>query len=160
MASALLLAACGGEGDATGREATPTESPASDQTEPILIETRVSLRVEDPRYNSKAGISPGDLLNSSAIGDSPFCSGGAMRDRHGSPEVGGLVDRTFDCRDGTLRIAFTPGMPEGRTQSGLWHVVSGTGAYEGWEGGGEMEITYDRGSDTKGNETFKGTITR
>jgi hypothetical protein len=42
------------------------------------------------------------------------------------------------------------------TAGGLRHVVSGAGAYEGWEGGGEMEIKYDRGSDTKGNETFKG----
>jgi hypothetical protein len=36
----------------------------------------------------------------------------------------------------------------------------GCGAYEGLEGDGQMEITYEPGSDTKGRETFTGTVVR
>jgi len=68
------------------------------------------------------------------------------------------VDRTFVCPDGSLRIGFTPGFPQGRTQSGPWKVLSGTGALETLQGNGEMEVKYERGSHTKGRETFTGTV--
>ena len=72
----------------------------------------------------------------------------------------GLVDRTFRCPDGSLRIGFTPGEPQGRTQAGPWRVASGTGAFKGLRGAGQMKVKYETGSDTKGRETFTGTVTR
>ena len=68
----------------------------------------------------------------------------------------------MECPDGSLRIGFTPGPPTGpggRVQSGLWTIVSGTGAYEGWRGHGEMETRYDPGTRAlEGHETFTGTV--
>ena len=98
----------------------------------------------------------------SSIGDSPFCSGGTIGDRHGTNGVG-LVDRMFTCPDGTLRMGFDPQVPTGDTQRGPWRIVSGTGAYRGWRGNGRMVIRYDA-SDTSahpvnGHETFTGTVT-
>ena len=70
------------------------------------------------------------------------------------------MDRTFRCPEGRLRIGFTPGVPQGRTQAGPWKIVSGTGAFEGLLGDGEMETKYERGSFDEGRETFTGTVTR
>ena len=92
-------------------------------------------------------IPTGEVLGGSTIGDSPFCPGGTFRDKHGSEDPSvppyGLVDRTFRCPDGSLRIGFTPGEPQGRTQAGPWRVASGTGAFKGLRGGGQMKTTYD-----------------
>lgn len=119
-----------------------------------MIETRMTLTSE------KRIVSSGKVLDGSTIGDSPFCPGGTIEDKHGAtPEVA-LVDRTVTCTDGTLKIGFSPQVPEGNTQSGPWQIVGGSGAYEEWRGSGEMKMVYDRGSgSTKGNETFTGTIT-
>ena len=110
--------------------------------------------------SEKRIVSSGKVLDGSTIGDSPFCPGGTIEDKHGAtPEVA-LVDRTVTCTDGTLKIGFSPQVPEGNTQSGPWQIVGGSGAYEEWRGNGEMKMVYDRGSgSTKGNETFTGTIT-
>ena len=109
-------------------------------------------------------IPTGEVLGGSTIGDSPFCPGGTFRDKHGSEDPSvppyGLVDRTFRCPDGSLRIGFTPGEPQGRTQAGPWRVASGTGAFKGLRGAGQMKVKYEPGSDTKGRETFTGTVTR
>jgi hypothetical protein len=70
------------------------------------------------------------------------------------------VDRTLTCPDGTLRIGFDPGTPVAGRHSGPWRIVSGTGAYEGWQGSGQME--FDDGpvaDDDEGRETFTGTVT-
>jgi hypothetical protein len=156
---AIGVAACGGGGDAVGTTASPStesDSVAGDAAsgEPILIKTRVTFARE---VN-------GEVLDGSVIGDSPFCPGGRFQDRHGDDAIG-LVDRTFACPDGSLRIGFTPGSPQGRTQSGPWKVLrqcwwilSGTGAFEALQGSGEMEVKYERGSDTDGHETFTGTV--
>ena len=101
-------------------------------------------------------IPTGEVLGGSTIGDSPFCPGGTFRDKHGSEDPSvppyGLVDRTFRCPDGSLRIGFTPGEPQGQTQAGPWRVASGTGAFKGLRGGGQMKMTYDaRGSDHEGS---------
>ena len=119
MVTALGLAACSdddgdggqttaarGESETTAApdvesEASPT--PAGDG-EAIMINTRVTIPT-------------GEVLVGSAIGDSPFCLGGTFRDRHGDDDIG-LVDRTFRCPDGSLRIGFTPGVPDGLTRSG------------------------------------------
>jgi hypothetical protein len=145
------LAACGGD-DATetGAETTSGGDLSDDPgegSEEIVINTQVERS------------QPGEVLDGSTIGDSPFCPGGTFEERHGNDAIG-LVDRTFTCPDGSLRIGFTPGAPEGDTQSGPWRVVSGTGAYEGLSGNGEMETTYEPGSVTKGRETFLGTVSR
>jgi hypothetical protein len=149
-AAALLvgLPGCGDDDDHDGgsqQRATPVAG-----SERILIKTRVDIPT-------------GEVLGGSSIGDSPFCPGGTFRDRHGSADPSvppyGLVDRTFRCPDGSLRIGFTPGEPQGRTQAGPWKVVSGTGAFKGLQGGGQMEIKYEPGSDTKGRETHTETVT-
>ncbi|MGB9376982.1 MAG: hypothetical protein WCB04_05640 [Mycobacteriales bacterium] len=102
------------------------------------------------------------LLAASTIGGSPFCLGGTIGDTHGNGEIG-LVDRTFSCPDGTLRMGFDPQVPVGNTQSGPWRIVSGTGVYQRWHGTGVMQIRYDASdtSDhpTNGQERFTGTVT-
>jgi hypothetical protein len=145
MVSLLGIAACGDDdGDEGG-----TTAAESDET--ILIKTRVDIPT-------------GEVLGGSTIGDSPFCPGGTFRDKHGSEDPSvppyGLVDRTFRCPDGSVRIGFTPGEPQGRTQAGRWRVASGTGAFKGLRGAGQMNVKYEPGSDTKGRETFTGTVTR
>jgi hypothetical protein len=150
----MLRSPAGASG--TTRHSPPTTFEAScllatEGGEAILIRTHVTIPT-------------GEVLGGSSIGDSPFCASGTFRDRHGTADPSvppfGLVDRTFRCPDVTLRIGFTPGVPHGRTQAGPWRVVSHTGAYEGLEGDGQMEITYEPGSDTKGRETFTGTVVR
>ena len=145
MVSLFGIAACGDDdGDEGGTTVADT-----DQT--ILIKTRVDIPT-------------GEVLAGSTIEDSPFCPGGTFRDRHGSEDPSvppyGLVDRTFRCSDGSLRIGFTPGQPQGRTQAGPWKVASGTGAYKGLQGDGQMKVKYEPGSDRKGRETFTGTVSR
>jgi hypothetical protein len=71
-----------------------------------------------------------------------------------------LVDRTITCPDGTVRMGFTPEEPQGQTQTGSWTIVSGTGAFEGLRGSGEMEVAYDPDDTALGRETFTGTVTR
>jgi hypothetical protein len=133
----LGLAACGG-GDSG-------ESSARGGQE-IVIKERANLQgIQDV----------GDVLDGSSIGGSPFCSGGSFSGGHGSlpfPQI----DRTFKCPEGTLRIAFTPGEPQGKTVTGRWKVLSGTGAYEGLEGSGQMETEFE--TDTRARETFTGTV--
>lgn len=141
------LAACGGDdGDAGGTTAAPEVETTAEGGEAILIRTRVNIPT-------------GEVLGGSSIGDSPFCSGGTFRDKHGDATIG-LVDRTFRCPNGSLTIGFTPGVPQGRTQAGPWKVLGGTGAFEGLQGEGQMELTYQRGSRTRGRETFTGTVAR
>jgi hypothetical protein len=149
MLAAIGLSACGNDGG-DGKEMAFTsdaDSVSLDLQEgtPIVMKTAVNIPT-------------GELLDGSAIGDSPFCSGGTFRDAHGGTHIGGLVDRDLHCPDGSLRIAFTPREPVGDTQAGPWHVVSGTGAYEGLTASGEMKMTYEPGSFKKGRETFTGTV--
>ena len=153
----IALAGCGSaDGDdggttgTTGTTASKSESPAGGAGEPIVIKTRMNIPT-------------GKILDGSTVGDSPFCPGGTVMDQHGTPQIG-LVDRTIKCPDGTLRMGFDPQAPVGDTQSGVWRLISGTGAYEGWEGRGEMVMRYDpsdnREHPTRGRERYTGTITR
>jgi hypothetical protein len=111
-----------------------------------VIKTRADL-LDIPKGEVRVGdfVSSGEVLDGSFIGDSPFCPGGTFRDVHGPPEIG-LVDRTFRCPDGRLRIGFSPGEPHGRTQAGPWRVISGTGAFKRWRGYGQMEMKYKPGT--------------
>jgi hypothetical protein len=153
------LVACGGD-DSGAADTSPAPSVESDSSatgEPILIKTSVTFTGEE-----EVG-ARGDVLDGSTIGDSPFCPGGTFEDRHGSEDPSeepyGLVDRTYECPDGTVRMGFSPQTPVGDTQSGPWKIVSGTGALEGLQGTGEMKVTYDEG-DEAGRETFTGTVTQ
>jgi hypothetical protein len=68
--------------------------------------------------------------------------------------------RTITCPDGTVRVGFTPEVvPQGQTQTGSWTIVSGTGAFEGLGGSGEMEVVNDP-DDSLARETLTGTVTR
>ena len=57
-----------------------------------------------------------------------------------------------------------PYEPVGNTQSGPWRIVSGTGAYAGWTGSGQMKMTYDPSDTsahpTRGSERYTGTAGR
>jgi hypothetical protein len=152
LALGLVISGCGDDDDESG----------AGEGEEIVINTRVEIDTPQREAQKGATTGRGRVLQGSSIGDSPFCPGGTFRDRHGSEDPSvppyELVDRRFRCPDGSLRIGFTPGVPQGDTQSGPWRVVSGTGAYEGLQGDGEMEIRYDPGSRASGRETFTGTV--
>lgn len=162
MPATVGLAACGGNdrgatatsGGKTGLTADPGAA-----TEHIVIKTRAVLDIPEGGPQPGESTGRGEVLAGSSLGDSPFCPGGMFRDQHGEDPDIGLVDRTFDCPDGSLRIGFTPGSPEGRTQAGPWKVVSGTRAFEGLQGDGQMEIKYKPGTrGTEGRETFTGMV--
>ena len=154
------LAACGDDdGDETGAATTPGAGSdlSADTGEEILIKTRVKIGAAEELRGSD--VSGGEVLDGSSIGDSPFCPGGAFRDAHSDdPEIG-FVDTRFKCPDGSLRVGFSPQAPTTPvTQGGPWHVVSGTGAFEG---NGQMEIKYEPHTEaTEGHETFTGTVVR
>jgi hypothetical protein len=76
---------------------------------------------------------------------------GAVRDHR---QDGGIVD---DGGDGLLSAL--PGEPQDLTQTGSWTIVSGTGAFEGLRGSGEMEVTYDPNDDSLTHERLTGTVT-
>jgi len=151
--AAVGLAACGDDG-------ATTTSDAGEGGEQIVIKTHVDIHIPKGGPVPGHSISDGTVLAGSSIGDAPFCRGGTFSDMHQDDPAIGLVDRTFSCPDGSLRIGFTPGVPEGRTQAGPWRVVSGTGAFKGLAGNGQMEIKYEPGTGaSKGRETFTGTVT-
>jgi hypothetical protein len=159
------LAACGDDdGDEDGAATTPgidndLAADPGEGSEEIVIKTDVVIDIPEGGPQPGKSISEGEVLGGSSLGDSPFCPGGTFSDLHSDDPDIGLVDRTFDCPEGSLRIGFTPGFPEGRTQAGPWSLVSGTGAFEGLHGHGEMEIEYEPGTrSTEGRETFTGTV--
>jgi hypothetical protein len=76
-----------------------------------------------------------------------------------------LIARTITCPEGSVRMDIRPevvqGMPQDLTQTGSWTIVSGTGAFEGLRGSGEMEIVYDPDpNELAARETYTGTVTR
>jgi hypothetical protein len=169
MLATLGLAACGDDDDDPGTTAPEavetTETTSGEVGEEILIKTHVKIDVPKGELRKGTPTGGGEVLAGSTIGDGRFCSGGTFRDRHGTEDPAeppyGLVDRTFRCPGGTLRIGFTPGVPQGRKQSGPWKVVSGTGAFDGLQGGGQMGIEYDPKTGSSGDsETFTGTVSR
>ena len=93
-------------------------------------------------------------------------AGGTILDSHASldPKMEPyLIDRKITCPDGTVRVGLTPDVAEerqGETQTGSWTIVSGTGAFEGLRGSGEMEIVYGPADDSPARETSTGTIMR
>lgn len=150
----FALAACGGKESVrhSSTRTTPSNSRPTPTSSPVVIKTNVALA------EGKISIAAG-----SAVGGVPFCPGGTAKDQHGTPDVG-LVDRTITCSDGTLHMGFDPQSPVGNTQSGPWRMLSGTGAYLGWTGSGQMVVTYDpkdtSGHPGNGTEEFTGTVSR
>jgi hypothetical protein len=147
----VLLGACGGGED--GASETSAASTTESRGEPVVIRTSVTIAATP----GAEPIATGEVLEGSTLGGSPFCVGGTILDSHASldpaMEPYGLVDRTITCPDGTVRVGFTP-------PTGSWTIVSGTGAFEGLRGSGEMEVTDDPGDEALGHETFTGTVTR
>ena len=161
LLAALALSACGGGRDDAADTTAATSiqtgpSPDGEASEPILIKTLVTFAREASGLVAEGSVT-GEVLRGSTIGDSPFCPGGTFRDR--DTNAANVVDRTFECPDGTLRINMTPGTGVGRKQGGPWKVISGTGAFEGLQGNGEWEVELQRGNEMKGRETFTGTVT-
>jgi hypothetical protein len=148
VVTTIVLTGCGSDDGSGTKPATSRPTKAATKGEPILIKTRVDIPT-------------GKVVDGSTIGSSPFCPGGTFIDQHGTPEIG-LVDRTITCGDGTLRMGFDPQVPVGNAQSGPWRIISGTGAYEGWEGSGEVVLRYDpndkRPHPTRGRERYRGTV--
>src|SRR3954454_9761748 len=121
--TAAGLAACG-DGDTSASE-TPTAGSATSTGAPpvsqkILIKTDAKLL---------GNVDTGTVLTGSTLGDSPFCPGGTWSGGHGNLDHNWL-DKNIKCPDGTLRIGFDPRTSRGRTDSGPWKVISGTGAFK------------------------------
>ena len=159
-----VIAACGGDDGDESEEATTAAAASDISTDPgqageeIVIKTQV--KIDAAEENVGSNISRGEILDGSSIGASPFCRDGTFQDAHSEDPVIGFVDRTIQCPDGSLRIGFSPGPPPTPlTQSGPWHIVSGTAAFKGMEGNGEMKIRFERHTEaTEGRETFTGTV--
>jgi hypothetical protein len=157
LALALTLATVGvaacGDDDADGG-GTTTAADATGET--VLIKTRVGV----PDAPNTPG--PVELLAASRIGDSPFCAGGTIHEmhyEHGSP-AGFIIERTFRCPAGTLKVGFSPTQPT-RVVRMDWEVMNGTGEFEGATGGGRVVARFEKGEPpTPGQETFTGTVTR
>jgi hypothetical protein len=151
---ALLLGACAGNGG--GTSATSTTERSGEQ---LVIRTKLIVAAEP----GAEPIATGDVLEGSTLGGDPFCSGGTILDTHGASDFVdsyGLIDRTITCPDGTVRIGLTPEVgAEGPTGKGSWTIVSGTGAFEGLRGGGEMNVVNDPDDESVERETLTGTVT-
>jgi len=155
---ALVLGACGGGQDVAAN--TGMVSITEPSGEAIVISTRVVIAAVEGADIPATG----EILEGSTLGSEPFCVGGTTQDRHASGDPAmepyGLLDRTITCPDGNVKMAFTPGQPQGLIQGGSWTIVSGTGAYEGLRGSGEMDVTYDASDDSLAHERLTGTVTR
>jgi hypothetical protein len=150
--AAAGLGACGDDGGGANGAATTTGERSSDRaagSEKIVIKVHADLQDV---------VDKGEVLSGSSLGDAPFCQGGRFTGAHGNSAV---IDRTFTCHDGTLRIGFTPGKESGRTVSGRWKVLSGTAAFKGMRGSGRMQTRFAPGSQpTEARETFTGSVVR
>jgi hypothetical protein len=163
---ALVVGACGAGKVSDDGAATSEVSTAEPHDDPVVIRTRVVIAAVEGAEIPATG----EVLEGSTLGNEPFCVGGTIEDRHASTDPGAeprfLLERTITCPDGTVRVGltpevgFTPERPEGLTQSGTWTIVSGTGAFDGLRGSGEMDVTYDPGDNSRAHEMFTGTVTR
>jgi hypothetical protein len=154
LVGVLLVAACGGGGEEGASE-------PSVQSEQVEIRTSV-VGAATPGAEP---IATGEVLEGSTLGGSRFCVGGTILDTHGSPDPElALIARTIICPEGSVRMDITPDvsqvMPQDLTQTGSWTIVSGTGAFEGMRGSGEMEIVYDPDPNAAARGAYTGTVTR
>lgn len=150
----LCLGACGGDGDNAAD--TSAASTAASRGEPIVIRTRMLVAATE----RAEPIATGKVLEGSTLGDSPFCAGGTVLDSHGStdPRVW-LIIETITCPDGTVKLRLEPDPAQGLNQTGSWTIASGTDAFEGLRGSGEMEVVYDPDPAAPAHVTLTGTVT-
>jgi len=153
LAGLLVVGACGGGGEGA--------SETSLQSEQIEIRTSV-VGAATPGTEP---IATGEVVDGSTLGGSRFCVAGTILDTHGSPDPEvALIARTITCPEGRVRMDITPdvsqGMSQDLTQTGSWTIVSGTGAFEGLHGSGQMEIVYDPDPAAPARGTYTGTATR
>jgi hypothetical protein len=153
LVGVLLVGACRGGEDGA--------SETSVQSEQVELRTSV-IGAATERTEP---IATGEVLEGSTLGGSPFCVGGTILDSHGSPDPEvALISRRITCPDGRVRMDTAPevsqGMPQGLTQTGSWTIVSGTGAFEGLRGSGEMRVVYDPDPNAPARGTYTGTVTR
>src|SRR3954447_19198774 len=123
--AAAGLGACGDDGGGSKGAAT-TES------EKIVIKEHANLQDV---------VDKGEVLKGSSLGGAPFCQGGRFSGAHDNA----MIYRTFKCPNGILRIGFTPGNGTGRTVSGRWKILGGTGTFKGMKGSGRIQTTFAAG---------------
>jgi hypothetical protein len=158
LVGVLVVSACSSEeGGASHPKAVSTsERPA----EPVKIRDRMTVAATP----GAEPIATGQVLHVSTLGGSPFCLGGTIRDSHASldpsMEPFGLIDRTITCPNGTVRVGIAPGQVQGLIQGGSWTIVSGTGAFEGLRGTGELKVRYDPKDEALAHDTLTGTVKR
>src|SRR5215212_64675 len=144
--AAATLGACADDGGGENGAATTSSKRSTERaagSEKIVIKAHADLREV---------VDKGEVLSGSSLGAAPFCQGGSFTGAHGTTA---MIDRTFKCPDGSLRIGFTPGNESGRKVSGRWEVLSGTGAFRGMKGSGRMQTRFAPGSrPAEARETF------
>jgi hypothetical protein len=154
MVVAVGLTACGGDEDGGGEpEAAPAETSAEEtatSTPPVVNGDAILIRtrVTDARAHT------GEVVDGSVIGEAAFCTGGTT----GGSSRGPTITTTFTCPGGTLEVEYAP-TQRSLVQSAAWEIVSGTGDYEGFSGGGWMVAVFESDDPDAGTETFAGTVT-
>ena len=155
VVTAAGLTACGGQDGGGGATAIPAGTSAAQTSaaetsaaapaggEAILIETRIT----DARSHR------GEVVDGSVLGEAAFCAGGTTS----GSSLGRTITTVFTCPDGTLEVRFAPTQPS-LVQGSLWEVASGTGAYEGLQGGGSMVASFLGDDPDTGREVFAGTV--
>ncbi len=117
LAGALLVGAC----TATPGDGNRSSAPSAGES--IVIRTEMAIA----DTSGAEPIATGKVLEGSMVDGATFCVGGTIRDSHANldPAVEplGLIDRTFTCPDGTMRIVFTPAEMQGDARAGSWTVV-------------------------------------
>ena len=154
LVSVLLVGACGGGEDGaseTSGESTTTSGERRDPDEPG--HRRDGGRGADRHRRSPGGVHPRGFAVLRRR-DHP----GLPRKPRSRGVAGGPDDHLLGRQSahGLRR----PEVPPGLTQTGSWTIVSGTGAFEGLHGSGEMEIAYDPDPAAPARETYTGTVTR
>jgi hypothetical protein len=139
---------------------TPTDaSPTTEQAgEPIEIRTELTIAEEEGADT----IATGKVLEGSTFGDAPFCVGGSIVDTHPTDaEADYLIEQQITCPDGTVTIGLTPDVnaPPDEPQGGSWTIVSGSDAFDGMSGSGEMKVVYGPDEDSPAQETLTGVAT-
>jgi hypothetical protein len=157
LAGALLIGACTASPGPGSASSAPSAGLAG---ETIVIRTEMTI-ADTPGSEPTA---TGKVLEGSMLAGATFCVDGTIRDSHANldPAVEplGLIDRTFTCPDGTVRMVFTPAEMEHDARAGTWTIVSGTGAFEKARGTGSIDTEYDPANQALPRETLTGTITR
>lgn len=153
--AAAGLGACGDDGGGANGAATTRGTTSERSTDRAAGSEKIVIKVHADLQDV---VDKGEVLSGSSLGDAPFCRGGRFTGGHGNTA---MIDRTFKCPDGSLRIGFTPGKESGRTVSGRWEVLSGTGALKVMKGSGRMQTRFAPGSQpAEARETFTGSVVR